>query len=268
MPLHELPDGAALAYDDVGTGPTLVLLPGALVTRRWFDSVVGELAEHVRVLAPDYRSHGDSPRAAGGHTVAGFARDVHHFLRAHAPDGAVLAGWSMGALVGWELLDQHPDDHGLTGFVSIGQSPSDRRQDDWPDGPLDLETVIAWARGIQEDPVTQYAAMFDEPWQRADVRRVDPTVASLVLIDQTMRDYRAVVARTAIPTLLVAGTRDPFLSPAQIAWVVEHAPDVRVCELDAGHMAFLEARDPFVAATLAFVRDVAGPAVPGVEPPP
>lgn len=253
MSLHELPDGCFIAYGELGSGYPILLLPGALATKRSLAPLAAEL-HGLRVLTMDYRSHGDSPRSAGGHTVSQFAQDVHHFLQVHAPVDAVIVGWSMGALVAWELLRQHPDDHGLRGLVSLGQSPSDLRQADWPDGALDIDSMMELARGIQQDPVATYAEVFDEPWQREDALRIDPTVASFVVVDQTLRDYRAVVATCGVPTLTVAGRDDQFLTPGQLEWMVANGPELTVSEVEGDHYAAVRRPGQVATAVLNFVR--------------
>ena len=101
----ELPDGASLAYDDAGSGRPLVLIHGVSMSRRFFERNVPALAEHHRVINVDLRGHGESPASEGGHTVAQYARDIHHMLGALGLDGAVLVGWSMGTMVAWDPPD-------------------------------------------------------------------------------------------------------------------------------------------------------------------
>ena len=71
--MHELPDGARLAYDDLGAGRPVVLIHGVSMSRRFFDRNAAPLAERFRVINVDLRGHGESPAHEGGHT-AGTAR--------------------------------------------------------------------------------------------------------------------------------------------------------------------------------------------------
>jgi pimeloyl-ACP methyl ester carboxylesterase len=53
--------GATIRFDDRGAvAPALLLMPGWCVERDIFDDLVPRLAEHNRVLALDWRGHGDS----------------------------------------------------------------------------------------------------------------------------------------------------------------------------------------------------------------
>lgn len=94
--LHELPDGARLVYDDLGSGRPVVLIHGVSMSRRFFGRNAAALAERFRVINLDLRGHGESPPHEGGHTVAPYARDVKDLLDALGLDDAVLVGWSMG----------------------------------------------------------------------------------------------------------------------------------------------------------------------------
>jgi len=91
--LHELPDGARMAYDDAGSGRPVLLIHGVSVSRRFFERNVGALAERFRVIDLDLRGHGESPACEGGHTVAQYARDVRHLIDALGLGDAVLVGW-------------------------------------------------------------------------------------------------------------------------------------------------------------------------------
>ena len=49
---------------------------------------------------------------------------MKHLLRALGLDDAVVAGWSMGSFVVWDLIRQFGTD-GLAGHVVVSQGPSD-----------------------------------------------------------------------------------------------------------------------------------------------
>jgi non-heme chloroperoxidase len=128
--LHDLPDGARISYDDVGTGRPVVLIHGVSMSRRFFERNVAALSEGFRVVNVDLRGHGESPAHEGGHTVAQYARDVRHLLEGLRLDDAVLVGWSMESLVVWDMIRQFGAE-GLAGHVVVSQSPSDLRRPGW-----------------------------------------------------------------------------------------------------------------------------------------
>lgn len=82
-----------------GPGPPLVLLHGVLRSWRDFASLWPALLPRWQVFALDHRGHGGSDRCPGRYHVVDYAADVIQLLRTHLPEGVVLFGHSLGALV-------------------------------------------------------------------------------------------------------------------------------------------------------------------------
>jgi pimeloyl-ACP methyl ester carboxylesterase len=82
--LYHHPDGARVAYRELGTGPPLALLHSALLSHREWEPVVEHLSDRFRVVLPDLPLHGDSEdRPCHSYTLdwlaellSGFAADV------------------------------------------------------------------------------------------------------------------------------------------------------------------------------------------------
>ncbi len=58
--LYHHPNGARIAYREVGSGPPLVLLHSATLSHREFEPLIDELADRYRLVLPDLPLHGDS----------------------------------------------------------------------------------------------------------------------------------------------------------------------------------------------------------------
>ena len=104
--LYHHPDGARVAYREVGTGPALVLLHSLGLSYREWEPVVAPLSARFRVVLPDLPLHGDSEdRPRHPYTprwltdvVAGFCREVggpRTMLAGHdfGAELALLAAW-------------------------------------------------------------------------------------------------------------------------------------------------------------------------------
>lgn len=82
--LYHHPDGARVAYRELGSGPPLCLLHSAMLSHMEWEPVVARLAERFRVVLPDLPLHGDSEdRPRHPYTLdwfadvlAGFSADV------------------------------------------------------------------------------------------------------------------------------------------------------------------------------------------------
>jgi pimeloyl-ACP methyl ester carboxylesterase len=70
-------NGITMHYVRAGEGPPLVLLHGWGSTWFMWRKLIGELAEHFTVIAPDLRGIGDSSKPVAGYDKLNIARDVH-----------------------------------------------------------------------------------------------------------------------------------------------------------------------------------------------
>ncbi|MET0901740.1 MAG: alpha/beta hydrolase [Acidimicrobiales bacterium] len=95
----ELPDGRALAYDDVGDpdGVPVVYLHGTPDSRRGRPDDAGAAASGVRMLAVDRPGFGDSDVDPAASLTA-LGDDLARLLDAAQVERAVLLGWSGGGL--------------------------------------------------------------------------------------------------------------------------------------------------------------------------
>src|SRR5581483_9878010 len=95
-------DGIRIAYDDLGSGPPVVLIHGFGASRvqnwkapGWYDTL---LNAGYRVVAPDCRGHGDSgkPHDAAAYDEARMTGDIATVMKAAGLSRAFLMGYSMG----------------------------------------------------------------------------------------------------------------------------------------------------------------------------
>lgn len=95
-------DGTAIAFEQRGTGPAVVLVCGALMTRDGFAGLAGLLAEHFTVITYDRRGRGDS----GDGPAYDVQREVEDLdaLIGHAGGEAVVFGISSGAVLALEAV--------------------------------------------------------------------------------------------------------------------------------------------------------------------
>jgi pimeloyl-ACP methyl ester carboxylesterase len=238
VPLIDLSSGATLSYQDSGEGRVLILLHGVCMSNRFFERNIEPLATHHRVIAPDFRSHGGSPAVEGGHTVEQYARDLRALIEDLDLRDVVLVGWSMGSLVAWEYLSQNVEDSGVAGVVIVSQGPSDLTQEGWDYGIADMATLHEYIRLCQDD----FDGFFEgfvplmfkdelEPHQSeaflAAISSVGANAGSLILLDQTLRDYRAQIPTFAVPHLLAWGQDEKVVPMASSDWLLAQLPNAQ-----------------------------------------
>lgn len=110
MSVLEIP-GTRLYYETRGSGPVLVMIPGASGDARVFTGVGNYLAEHYTVVTYDRRGFSRSPLAGPqdyAHRLETDADDVHRLIEHLGGDPAAVFGTSSGAVVALAVLARHP----------------------------------------------------------------------------------------------------------------------------------------------------------------
>jgi pimeloyl-ACP methyl ester carboxylesterase len=142
-------------------------------------------------------------------------------------------------------------------MVDIDQSPSDFKWPDWPHGLLDLETLHQFHTGTQSDQratAEHFVPMlFAEPpapedaaWMVDEMVRLPPGVASSILFDQSVVDYRQTLPKVTIPALLCIGAVETVVPVAAGEYMVEHMPNAKLVVFEhSNHCPFLEETDRF-----------------------
>ena len=255
----DLPTGATLACTDTGTGRPLLLLHGVCMSTVFFERNVEPLAGRHRVIALDFRGHGESPAIEGGHTVAQYARDVRAVIELLDLHDSVAVGWSMGSLVLWDYLTQYDGDLRLAGAVVVSQGPSDLTQPGWPHGIADLAELRTYLEMAQDDFAGFFAgfvpAMFKNQLTEHEQARfvkaisaVGANAGSVILLDQTLRDYRERMPRFTVPHLLVWGRDEKVGKLAAADWLHAELPRSELHVFDeSGHCPMWEEPEKFNA---------------------
>ncbi|ANW66937.1 hydrolase [Mycolicibacterium murale] len=112
--LHHLElHGDRVAYRDVGpdTGSpeTLLLIHGMAGSSATWRSVIPQLSEHYRVIAPDLLGHGESAKPRGDYSLGAFAVWLRDLLDELGVMRATVVGQSLGGGVAMQFGYQHRD---------------------------------------------------------------------------------------------------------------------------------------------------------------
>jgi pimeloyl-ACP methyl ester carboxylesterase len=95
--LYHHPDGARVAYREVGTGVPLALLHSGLLSHKEWEPAVEQLADRFRVILPDLPLHGDSEqRPRHPYTLDWFAEVMSGFAAEVLGPRPLLAGHDAG----------------------------------------------------------------------------------------------------------------------------------------------------------------------------
>jgi pimeloyl-ACP methyl ester carboxylesterase len=268
-------DGEALYGWSNGQGTPIVLLHGWTASHASWAPLIEPLSRKHLLLRPDARGHGGHRLAVTPTPdVARLARDLQNWLDDCAIDKAIVVGHSMGALTLWQFIADYGTAR-LQKVCFIDQSPR-------------LLTDANWDKGIYGDfDATRSARLLDElhadfaegvlrliaqgcnakarqtylantsGWRKSrdDLRAQEP--GPLIAIWQSLlaADYRPVLGRIDVPTLLVHGGASNFYSQATAHFLAAQIPSARLhIYAEADHCPQLVAPERFLADFTEFVN--------------
>ncbi|WP_422115190.1 alpha/beta fold hydrolase [Brachybacterium sp. UNK5269] len=216
MPVIPSPvDGIDLRYDVTGSGPALVLLHGAVLTRAIWRGLghLEPLAAQHTVIRMDLRGHGRSgaPHDPAHYTPERFVGDLWGVLEAEGLERAALMGYSLGARIALAAALEHPGR--ITRLVSLGGTASAQRgQVDAVFFPGVIDAVreggmeaFCAGQGLGPDVDSRRGRATRAAFLAADPRAV---TALLTATDATPGVPDDVLAACPVPALWMAGTED------------------------------------------------------------
>jgi pimeloyl-ACP methyl ester carboxylesterase len=240
-------DGCAIDYRVDGpedAAGTLVLLHGWSQSRAMFDRALPALSGRLRVVTYDQRGHGRSGKPAYGARVARLAADLHELLDHLGVESAHMGGHSMGASVLWSYIDTHGTAR-LRSLIVIDQ-PSACVVLPWMDAAeagaagaiLDFAGAEQFVGAVAADNrdvrhsflvsmLTRDVPADDLAWLAGENMLMPAQWGARLLLDHVMQDWRDVLPRIDVPTLVLAGEVS-HVAPASQAWTAEHIPGARL----------------------------------------
>lgn len=102
-------DKITLYCREAGEGEPLILLHGNGESGEYFVHQIEFFAKKYRVLAPDTRGHGQSPRGEGAFNLAHFVEDLKDFMDEKGIDKAHILGFSDGGNTALMFALKYPE---------------------------------------------------------------------------------------------------------------------------------------------------------------
>jgi pimeloyl-ACP methyl ester carboxylesterase len=253
-------NGLEIAYARAGEGPPLVLVHGAADDGRVWRPQLDALADEFTVVAWDEPGAGRSSDLPAEFGLADYAHCLAALIEALALGPAHVAGLSWGGTVAQELYRHHP---GRVATLILADTYAGWR------GSLPEDELRARVAGVREvlaapadefapalrglfagDPPAEFVPLLEDI--AADVRHESVRAQLSAMAEADQRDL---LARIAVPTLLIWGERDAR-SPLTVAHQLEQAiPDTTLVVIPGcGHVSNLERPEQFTAAVREFCR--------------
>jgi pimeloyl-ACP methyl ester carboxylesterase len=275
MPTFRTDDQVELAYEDTGgDGVPLVMIHGWGQTQAMFRHQLAGIGARRRVITYDQRGHGVSEKPHHGYRIARLAEDLAQLLDHLGIERADLLGWSMGASVLWSSIDNHgtsrirrlvivdqpaavaavpwmsPEEQAASGAIfDVGGLLELAAAINGPDGPAAVEAFERSMFSGDTDPaVWEFVA--------AEIRSTPAYAAVPLLFDHCAQDWRDVLPRIDVPTL-VLGCDGSHVSPASQQYIADRIPDARIhvfpASVASSHFVFLENPPAFDAVVEEFL---------------
>ena len=263
--------GTTIAWAELGSGPTLLLLNGtASPMNEWDPAFLAGLAHSNRVVVLDYPGLGDSGAAPGPWAFDRAADWMADFIAQVSPGAPVnVLGWSMGGFIAQQLAIRHPDR--VHALVLAGTNPGGSKAVLGP----------AWVQQIDSNETsdwdylrTNYPAS-DIPSGRRFLARLDAAVTSgrYPEVDTPQATLEAMVAAEdpwlasdanmraltgiARPTLVIDGAQDVITPPVNSRRIAAAIPGARLVLVPRAGHSFVFQDPAGVTATInAFLASV------------
>ncbi len=238
----------------MGEGPTVVLVHGYPLDGAMWSGVARALSSRFRVLKPDLPGRGETPADSAG-TIDGYADFLAAILE-RLPEGAGLAGFSMGGYVALALMKRRPSNLKALALVDTRASADDEA------GRGKRDEAIATVRSGGVAPIAE--AMVPkllsadslsnrdlvERLRRIISRQKPATVEGDLTAMRDRPDSRDSLAQISIPTLVLVGEADALTPPADSQAMAAAIPGSKLVTVPgAGHLTPME-RPGAVASAL------------------
>ena len=260
MELFDTATGPVACYaEGPADGLPLVLLPSGAHDHHDFDELRALLPPRIRSITLDWPAHGASPPGDGRASAMRFADVAAEVVERMAPDGAVVAGNSVGGFSAGRLAIRRPElVKGLVlidagGFAPI--RPPDRVF-------CSLMSRRWFLRAIYPAFSRLYMRSRTDADRRArstgiETTRRDPGLRAVSELWRSFaspeHDLRPGAGTIAAPTLLLWGRRDPVIPRRVGERLAEVIPGARLALFDSGHLPHTTEPERVAAELVPFV---------------
>jgi pimeloyl-ACP methyl ester carboxylesterase len=256
--------GIEMAYEDVGSGPPVVLLHGYPFNRSMWREQADALSTNYRVIIPDLRGHGETSATQEEEpaTIAEMAQDVAALLDELEIKRVILGGLSMGGYVALAFYRRF----GLQRVRALILADT-RSQADTPEArrnrEVQAEKILKQGMSSITDDflkkVLTPTTLSEQPEIVERVRRMivttNPQGAAAALRGMAVRpDQTDFLPEIIAPTLIIVGREDQLTPPVDAEMMHR---EIRGSQLEiiegASHLSNLERPEEFNRALKHFL---------------
>jgi pimeloyl-ACP methyl ester carboxylesterase len=244
--LYRKINGLSIAYQQVGSGPALVLLHGLLQDSRVWKTQLDSLSKYFTVIAWDAPGAGQSADPPGNYTITDWADCLSQLLDSAHIKQAHILGLSWGGFLAQEFYHRYPQKvlslilaNTTTGWRSISDSTANALLNACnKDASLPVNDVISkYLPGMFSDSPPQEVK---EEHARI-MTAFHPAGFQLMAATLAKADMRALLSKIQVPVLVIWGEADKRI-PVSVAHQFQNAIPGAKLEIipKAGHVSNME----------------------------
>ena len=207
------------------------------------------------IIRYDTRGHGFTSAPRGPYTIAQLANDVLGLLDYLSIDKAFFCGISMGGLIGQWLAVNTPAR--IEALVIANTAPKIGNEQAWNER----------AALVRKEGLNAIAESAPSRWFTPEFYGACPSAVNELLINLkntnpegyasccealALEDLRSRIATIAVPTLIIAGSKDPVTTVSDAQFMQSQIKDSEICEVPASHISNVEAEFEFNQAIKQF----------------
>ncbi len=254
-----------MAFQDSCDKPALLLIHGFPLSSQMWEPQLEDLADYVRVVAPDLRGHGGSDSVPGPYSITLLAddcADLLGYLNVATP--FVVCGLSMGGYIALEFYRRYPEQ--VAGLILAAT----RAGADSPEGKANRDKAAETAKseGVTAVSGGMLPKMLAPQNYESDDELVDyvkeimstTSLNGMVGALAAMRDRidsTPMLGDIDVPVLIIHGADDQLIPLSEAEAMYKAIPNAELVIIpDAGHLPNLEQPDLFNDAVIDFLEEL------------
>ncbi|WP_338603018.1 alpha/beta hydrolase [Sulfolobus tengchongensis] len=259
-------NGTEISFYDLGQGgdKTIVFLHSFNHSKlMWIYQFPDFVKAGYRVIAPDFRGHGDSLYTPGKISMEIFAKDIVELLQELNVKKAVIVGSSMGGFVAFNIWRIANDM--ISGLILAGTKAH-------PDGENEKSRRTNQIKILKEKGIREFVNSFapkrlskytveHKPWVVDLVRVMSMSMEKEAIIEtlqalMNKSDDTKILKDINVPTLIVCGKEDTFTPCNYSQYMHENIEKSKLIILEnAAHMCVMDQPESFNEISLHFLRE-------------
>jgi pimeloyl-ACP methyl ester carboxylesterase len=226
-----------------GTGFPLILVHGFTTTSEFWREQVEEFSGSYQLIRPNLPGHGISPSpTARNYGIDAFVEDLEGIFQHLSLSRAALVGLSMGGVVAQKFAVKNPQL--LQSLVLVDTTANGLGQDVRVENVLAAIDNLGIATASQNVVAHSFGPSAPRTlieWAKREVIQTPEFVARAAIASLNETDTRASLSRITTPTMVIVGSEDIILPPAESRTLSDGISNSTLIVIEkAGHFPMLE----------------------------